>query len=208
MTDIGGFAIFYNDLSLSLAEAKRLIGTGANDRKSAAHSPVVATIDQHGAPSQRVMILRQVDWTNRTLRFHTDARSAKILEADSAPTSVLFYIPDAKAQIRLSGTGHTDTDGALADSAWESATLFARRCYMAESAPGALTDQPISGLPARIEGQQPTADDIAPARANFAVLLVRFESIEWLYLANAGHRRARWHWDESRQDWQGSWLVP
>jgi pyridoxamine 5'-phosphate oxidase len=208
MTETEGFAPFYNDLLLSFAECRRLIELGANDRKSTAHAPVVGTIDQYGAPSQRVMILRHVNWTSRTLRFHTDARSTKIIEANAAPTSVLFYLPEAKIQVRLAGIGQVNTEGASADAAWESSTLFARRCYMAESSPGAEADQPTSGLPAWIEGRQPTAENIASARANFAALLVRFDSIEWLYLANRGHRRARWQWDDSQRDWQGRWLVP
>jgi pyridoxamine 5'-phosphate oxidase len=199
---------YYDDLDLSLAEARSIIDAGAKDRRRAAHSPVVATIDGSGAPSQRVMILRAVDWQGRTLRFHTDARSAKLPEADNAPVSVLFYEPDAKAQIRLSGFGQTLVNGPLTDAAWESSTLFARRCYMAESAPGKVVDGPTSGLPASIEGQQPTTEDIAPVRGNFALLIVQFNSLEWLYLANQGHRRARWHWDDAAQAWQGNWLVP
>ena len=40
------------------------------------------------------------------------------------------------------------------------------------------------------------------------VLLVEIETIEWLYLANAGHRRARWQWDALQNSWAGSWLIP
>lgn len=208
MIETEAVAPFYNDLGQSLAEARRLIEVGAKDRKSTSHAPVVATIDQRGAPSQRVMILRNVDWTSRTLRFHTDARSAKINEADAQLMSVLFYVPEAKAQIRLHGIGQIETAGTIADSAWASSTLFARRCYMAEAGPGVEVGQPTSGLPSWIEGKQPADEDVASARINFAVLLVRFDSIEWLYLANSGHRRARWQWNTGCQDWQGSWLVP
>jgi pyridoxamine 5'-phosphate oxidase len=208
MTHHAGTAPFYNDLELSLSEAMKLIETGARDRRTAAHSSVVATLNKDGAPSQRIMILREIDWLCRTLRFHTDARSTKIGEADDAPVSVLFYDPDAKVQIRVNGTARAQQQGPIADAAWDSSTLFARRCYMAEVAPGAPVDAPSSGLPAVIEGQQPTAEDILPARQNFAVLLVSFERIEWLYLANSGHRRARWQWDEASQNWEGNWLIP
>jgi hypothetical protein len=39
-------------------------------------------------------------------------------------------------------------------------------------------------------------------------LLVEIDTIEWLYLANAGHRRARWQWNEAQNAWAGSWLIP
>jgi pyridoxamine 5'-phosphate oxidase len=200
-------SLYYNELSESLSKAHDIIEAGAMDRRRAAHCPVVATINADGAPSQRVMILREVDWTARTLRFHTDSRSTKVEEADGALTSVLFYDPDDKVQLRLGGTGRVHIDE-VADAAWDSSTLFARRCYMAETAPGAVVQEPVSGLPVWIEGRQPTADEISPVRGNFAVLLVHFDSVEWLYLANSGHRRARWLWDDSAQDWLGSWLVP
>lgn len=206
MTDVN--PPYYGDLELSLAEVHAIIEAGADDRRKAAHSPVVATVDADGAPSQRVMILRDVDWAMRTLRFHTDVRSSKVSEADGSPTSVLFYEPDAKTQVRLGGIGHIEQASPVADKAWDSSTLFARRCYMAEIAPGTAVDGPVSGLPNWIEGKQPSAEQIGPARENFAVLIVHFDKIEWLYLANSGHRRARWNWDGEAEDWLGSWLVP
>lgn len=200
---------FYNDLSLSLAEAQRLIEPGATDRRSEAHCPSVATLDANGLPSQRVMILRHVAWAARKLRFHTDARSAKtqtLPERNAA--SVLFYLPEAKIQLRLNGTISIAKVGDEIDQAWNNATLFARRAYMAIDAPGSSVDQPVSGLPAYIEGRQPTENDITPARENFALLHVEFDTVEWLYLANSGHRRARWCWNESAAHWTGNWLIP
>lgn len=200
---------FYNDLSLSFAEARRLIESGATDRRSEAHCPCVATLDAEGLPSQRVMILRHVDWAARSLRFHTDARSTKALTlSERNAASVLFYLPEAKIQLRLNGTIAITTTGDEVDQAWDNASLFARRAYMATAAPGTVVEQPVSGLPALVEGRQPTDEDIAPARENFALLHVEFDTVEWLYLANLGHRRARWNWNEGSANWEGCWLIP
>ena len=207
--EAGTIPTFYNDLSLSLAEARRLIEPGAIDRRSEAHCPSVATLDADGFPSQRVMILRHVDWELRKLRFHTDARSTKtqtLSERNAA--SVLFYLPETKIQLRLNGTMSITTVGKEIDQAWDDATLFARRAYMATTAPGAVVEQPVSGLPNFIEGRQPTDEDIAPARENFALLHLKFDTVEWLYLANSGHRRARWRWNPSSANWHGCWLIP
>ena len=202
-------APFYNDLDLSLAEAKALIADGACDRKRSAHHPVVATIGCDGSPSQRVMILRAVDWERRRLRFHTDYRTTKVEELGQRNlASVLIYEPDAKIQLRLAGTATVHTKGAVVDSAWDEATLFARRCYLAEQSPGKISPEPLSGLPANVEGRQPTEQEVAAARVNFAALIVEFGEIEWLYLANSGHRRARWQWDSAAADWRRNWLVP
>ena len=200
---------FYDDLSLSFAKAQSLIEPGATERRSDAHCPTVATLDANGLPSQRVMILRHVNWAARKLRFHTDARSTKTLTlSERNAASVLFYLPEAKIQLRLNGTISVTTIGDEVDQAWNNATLFARRAYMATTAPGTVAEEPVSGLPAFIEGRQPTEEDIAPARENFALLHVEFDTVEWLYLANSGHRRARWRWDVDAANWKGRWLIP
>lgn len=202
-------APFYNDLSASLSEARSLLASGAGSRRSAAHSPVVATLAADGSPTQRVMILRALDWEGRCLRFHTDPRSNKAGQlADNAAASVLVYDPEPKIQLRLSGSAQLLSEGVEVDRAWNESTLFARRCYLAEKAPGSIVDHPVSGLPSWVEGRSPSDAEVSPARANFAILKFRFNSIEWLYLANAGHRRARWQWDSVAGDWIGDWLVP
>jgi pyridoxamine 5'-phosphate oxidase len=200
---------YYDNLDLSLAEAFRLLQHGADNRRSPVHTPVVATLDAEERPSQRVMILREIDQQSRRLRFHTDSRSTKIAAlTNGSPASVLVYDPAAKIQLRLSGCVWIEQREAAVDAAWESSTLFARRCYMAESGPGELSSVPTSGLPAWIEGKQPEEEQIAPARENFALLWFEFDRVEWLYLANLGHRRAHWRWDTATQSWSGNWLIP
>ncbi|MGL5838469.1 MAG: pyridoxamine 5'-phosphate oxidase family protein [Sphingorhabdus sp.] len=200
---------FYNDLELSLAEARQLIEQGAANRKTAGHSPVVATLAEDGSPMQRVMILRHTDWEARLLRFHTDSRSVKTAElAGNAAASVLFYDPETKIQLRLAGTARVVDKGEAADAAWAESTNFARRCYLAEQPPSTPVAEPTSGLPSWIEGRMPEDHEIAPARANFAILLFEYDSLEYLYLANIGHRRSRWQWRSAGGGWAGSWLVP
>jgi pyridoxamine 5'-phosphate oxidase len=200
--------IFYNDLDLTLLEIQRLIAEGALNRKAASHHPVVATIDADGYASQRVMILRECDWARPALRFHTDLRSDKITHiAAQSNASALIYDEAAKLQIRLTGRLSLGTEEA-AEQAWNASTEFARRCYMAQSAPGSEANEPMSGLPAWIEGKQPTLDMLIDARQNFAILWFEFDRIDWLYLANNGHRRAKFVRDSQSHAWNGNWLIP
>lgn len=209
MTNQTGLPAYYNNLEASFAEAWKLIEAGVTNRHSPAHMPTVGTVDENGAPQLRIMVLREVSRDSRTLRFHTDARSNKAIQLQhGTATSILVYDPAAKAQIRLSGNAVIVSEGDIADMAWDSSTPFARRCYMAEAAPGSRLVQPSSGLPEWIEGKQPEEEQLADYRTNFAAIMFQAESIEWLYLANPGHRRARWYWDESQNLWLGSWLVP
>ena len=209
MNDPDSFPAYYDDLALSFEEAWSLIAAGVTNRNSPSHMPAVGTVDALGVPQLRIMILRDVSRDARTLRFHTDSRSIKAEQLRQNPaTSVLIYDPAAKVQIRMSGKTHFTATGAVADIAWSASTPFARRCYMAEAAPGTPLAEPSSGLPDWIAGKQPEEEQLADYRANFAALLVEVDTIEWLYLANAGHRRARWQWDAVQNSWAGRWLIP
>lgn len=194
-----------DDLPAILAHAWILLVRGGADRKSPLHTPVIASVDEHGLPQARVMVLRKADQTAGTLRLHTDARSPKVAQLDGKPVAVLAYHPAEQVQLRIAGTARIRTEDDVVDGLWNQSTLFARRCYLAEHPPGTPLPGPSSGLPEWIEGQQPTAEQIAPARANFATLWVAVTAIEWLHLANTGHRRAVF---SSANGWAGEWLAP
>ncbi len=200
---------FLNDLSLSLHEAWHLLQSGAGDRHSPLHTPAVATVTGDGIASQRIMVLRSVDQAKRQLRFNTDVRGSKVADIRRNGTvSILGYHPEAKVQLRLSGTAVVQSEGPVADAAWQQATLYGQRCYLADPGPGTPAGSPTSGLDPDIEGVKPTPEQVRPARANFAILLVDVQTIEWLYLAHTGHRRARFDWNEAAHEWNSTWLVP
>lgn len=184
----------------------RLVRGGA-DRKSAFHTPVIASVAADGEPRQRVMVLRKCDQAARTMRFHTDVRSDKVTEiGGGAVVSALGYDPTAKIQIRVSGRASVESEGVVADTAWAASNASSRRCYLASLGPGTVNDEPTSGLPASVEGRVPDIAETEAGRANFAVMMVIVDALEWLYLAHNGHRRARFAWDDG--EWRGVWLIP
>lgn len=187
-----------NDIAERLQRAAR-------DRRSAMHMPVVGT----GDGDLRMMVLRACDPDFAQVRFHTDARSHKVeVIGPGAPVGLLAFDPEAKVQIRARGTGRIETSGELVDAAWAQADAYARRCYLAEAGPGAPIARLASGLPAAVEGIRPSEEQLVPARENFAVLLVTLTSLDWLYLAHNGHRRARFSRGEPGQPWQETWVIP
>ena len=196
----------------SLAEVEEaawaLMARGAADRRSPMHTPVLGSIAADGRPALRTVVLRAVERATRSLRVHTDARSPKLAEFRADPRAeLLLYDPGAKVQIRLAGrvTVHVGDD--VARAAWDASTLFARRCYLAEAAPGSPAEAPVSGLPGWVEGRAPDRDEVSRGFANFAVLILRVEAVDWLYLAHSGHRRARFDWREG-EGWQAGWATP
>ncbi|NQX93477.1 MAG: pyridoxamine 5'-phosphate oxidase family protein [Erythrobacter sp.] len=174
----------------------------AKDRKSPMHVPAVVTSDVDA----RGMVLREFDSKAWTLRFHTDTRAPKVAAIEADPrVAVLFYDKGAKIQIRVRGTAEILRDAPVTDAAWDNGSNFARRCYMGDG-PGAASDAPTSGLPADLEGVEPTDEQLVPARANFAVLRITLRELDWLYLAHTGHVRARFDIDAA--GWSGRWVAP
>ncbi len=189
----------------ALTDIAARLQQAARNRRSAMHMPVVGTSDG----DLRMMVLRACDPDFSALRFHTDARSPKVGKiGQGAPVSLLGFDPEAKIQIRARGVGRIETSGPVADAAWAGASEYARRCYLAEAGPGTPSAEPVSGLPAAVEGIRPSYEQLLPARENFAVLLVSLTALDWLYLAHNGHRRAKFSRGEPSQPWQGTWVIP
>jgi hypothetical protein len=60
-------------------------------------------------------------------------------------------------------------------------------------------------LPADVEGRKPELAELVPARANFALVMIDITAIDWLHLAQDGHRRAVF---AAADGWRGEWRVP
>lgn len=194
-----------DDLDDAFDTAWRLLGRGAVDRRSPMHTPVVASVTADGAPDARVMVLRAADRATARLRFHTDARSPKCAALDGRPVAVLAYHPGEAVQMRLAGTARIVREGPEIDAIWTNSTPFARRCYMVEAVPGTPRASAGSGLPPNVEGRKPELAELVPARANFALVMIDIASIDWLHLAQSGHRRAVFG---AADGWAGQWRVP
>ena len=193
---------FYNDLTETLAESWRLIARGVADRRSAFHHPTVATLGLDGKPKLRTVIVRACDTPRRILRFHTDIRSEKVIEIGRDPSASLhFYEPSSKIQLRLTGVATVNVDNAVADAAWAESRDFSRAAYGIAPGPGT-----VIAVGADFTLPEASYEATAPGRVNFCAVTVDIQSLEWLYLASAGHRRALFHWE--RGEAKGQWLAP
>ncbi len=194
---------FYDDLEATRTEALRLLASGVEDRRSPFHTPTIATIGRHALqPRLRTVVLRAFDAVRPSLRFHTDRRSPKADEIQANPQVALHvYDPARKVQVRIEGWARLHADDAVADAAWASSRLMSRQCYGAEPGPGsAIAAGGAFTLP------EPTEEATAIGREQFCAVTVEIGSLEWLYLAVRGHRRA--HFDWTSDGWSGRWLAP
>lgn len=187
---------FYDDLDASLETAWQLWGRGTVDRHSAFHAPIVASVDADGNPQARTMILRAVDRDQRTMRFHTDVRSAKIGQwQGTARVCILGYDASKKIQLRVNGHVTLHTTDAVADDAWNNSRPESRVAYSVKIAPGSVVDMPTATPQPNGEG-----------RENFAVVIVNIDSLEWIYLSAEGNRRALFAWQDGAL--KSNWLQP
>ncbi|WP_198372559.1 pyridoxamine 5'-phosphate oxidase family protein [Roseomonas rosulenta] len=181
----------------ALADAFRLLSRGVADRRSPFHTPTLATRGLDGAPDLRTVVLRGFDPATRLLRIHTDRRSAKAGEIAADPRAALHgYDAAAQVQIRIAGVASLHLDDATADAAWAASREMSRMCYATPHAPGAPVEEP-----------PPAPQDAAAGRANFAAVTLRIDALDWLLLAAAGHRRARFAWDDAGALCAG-WAAP
>ena len=192
---------FYDDLDGSLVEAWRLLEEGATDRHSPCHTPSLGTLDADGLPTVRTVVLRAVERKARLLRFHTDLRSHKVPEIAAQPMVALHaYHPGRKIQLRLAGQALVHRDDKVAREAWQASRSFSRLCYGVEPGPGAAIEASSDWC----QGEDGSAE--AESFQNFGAVLVTVQSLEWLYLAARGHRRALYDWRSGSLS--KTWLVP
>ena len=188
---------FADDLSASLQEAFRLLANAVPDRRSPLHTPTLASLDDAGAPSLRTVVLRSFDADARSLRFHTDRRSDKAHGiALDGRVMMHFYDAALHIQIRVAGKAVLHLDDAVADAAWAASQRSSRMCYAAPDASGAIVASPPAA---------PQDSDIG--RPHFAAVVIGFHRLEWLWLAAAGHQRARFIWDEAG-NLTADWIAP
>jgi pyridoxamine 5'-phosphate oxidase len=194
---------FANSLEETRAEAFRTLGRAVADRRSAMHTPSVATLGLDGSPRSRVVVLRHFDGGERSLRFHTDIRSEKYEELQrDARISALFYDAGEKIQLRLSGHASLHVSDEVANQAWASSQAMSRHCYVTEPAPGSIIDEGHAfTLP---KGRMLTDE----GRPHFAAVVIHFNRLEWLWLGSEGHRRSMFEWQEKSDAPIMHWLVP
>ena len=153
----------------------------------------------------RIVVLRKVDQQNNLVQFHSDIRSDKIeLLKNNPNAALLFYDKDEKIQVRLKVNCIINYKNDITKNSWEKTQHISRKCYLVDNGPGTKSDVPTSGLKPELDSFDYTKEQSEEGYKNFTVIQCKIKSIEWLYLAAKGHRRAKFDL-ESNKD---TWLVP
>ena len=151
------------------------------------------------------MVLRKADQQNNFIQYHSDIRSSKIEKIKKNPNcSILFYGKEEKIQLRVKAECVVNHDNEITKESWEKTGHISRKCYLVTNGPGTESDKPTSGLDNKFDNFDFTKEESEAGYKNFCVIRCNIKSIEWLYLAAKGHRRALFNLENNKKNW----LVP
>ena len=176
-------------------------------RATEPHDPTamsVATVDAHGWPSVRMVLLKHAD--ERGFVFYTNLQSPKSADLRSNPRAALcWHWPKLERQVRIQGHV-TPVDDAEADA------YFATRPRLSQlGAWASAQSQPMAG---RFELEKAVATVAArfplgtvPRPEHWSGWRVAPEQFEfWQQRAFRHHDRQRFTRDDAA--WRGEWLFP
>jgi 3-hydroxyisobutyrate dehydrogenase len=153
----------------------------------------------------RIIVLRKSDKKNNLIQFHSDIRSDKIQKLNkNSKAALLFYDKEEKIQLRLKVECKINHNNDITKESWSNTQHISRKCYLVDKGPGTESDLPTSGLKPELDNFEFTMEQSEQGYKNFTVIQCKIKSIEWLYLAAKGHRRAKFDL-ENKKD---TWLVP
>tara|TARA_B100001996_G_C18544719_1_gene548406 strand:+ start:183 stop:797 length:615 start_codon:yes stop_codon:yes gene_type:complete len=181
---------YYNDLDKVYIKIWNLLKNGLAKRDSPFHIPTFICGKNNNFDG-RIVVLRGIDEKNRKIWFHSDIRSEKIRILKSNPlSSLIFYDKNEKIQLRISCNSKINYQNDFSKNSWGKTAHMSRQCYLGENGPGTISELPTSGLSKDIDNLKYTIEESEIGYKNFCVIENFINSIEWLYLAAKGHRRA------------------
>ena len=195
---------YYENLKEIQNKYWSMLDDAVTNRASAFRIPVFMCAHQDKIEG-RIVVLRKSDRANNLLQFHTDLRSPKVnILKKNNKASLLFYDKEEKIQLRIKVDCEINNQNSIAHESWKKTQHISRRCYLTDHPPGTPSDNPTSGMILKLENFDYTMEQSEQGYKNFTVIQCKIKSIEWLYLAAKGHRRARFDLVNNKDNW----LVP
>ena len=119
---------------------------------------------------------------------------------------LLFYDKIEKIQLRISGNIKINYQNSITDKSWKKTVHMSRQCYLGDKSPGSDVSIPTSGLTEKIDNLKYSIEESESGYKNFCVIETYIKSIDWLYLAAKGHRRAYFSFKNNLLE--KKWLIP
>ena len=196
---------YYEDFNEIKKKIWSMLDDALTNRSSPFRIPVFICGDQNDFDG-RIVVLRKLDQSTNRLQFHSDVRSDKILKLkNNKNASMLFYDKEEKIQVRLKVECAVNHDNKITKESWLKTGHMSRKCYLLDNGPGTESPEPTSGLKSELDNFEFTMEQSEEGYKNFTVIHCKIKSIEWLYLAAKGHRRAKFECGDTNKEY---WLVP
>jgi 3-hydroxyisobutyrate dehydrogenase len=195
---------YYEDFDEIKKKIWLMLEDAITNRSSQFRIPVFICGDQSEFDG-RIVVLRKSDQKKNIVQFHSDIRSNKIEKLkNNSKAAMLFYDKEEKIQVRLKVECIVNHDNEITKTSWSKTQHISRKCYLVDSGPGTETDIPTSGLKPELDNFDYTKEQSEKGYENFTVIQCKIKSMEWLYLAAKGHRRAKFDLVKDKS----AWLVP
>tara|TARA_B100001248_G_C27189363_1_gene366016 strand:- start:8 stop:607 length:600 start_codon:yes stop_codon:yes gene_type:complete len=195
---------YYEDFSEIIKKIWLMLDDAITNRSSQFRTPTFICGDQLDFDG-RIVVLRKSDQKNNLLQFHSDIRSDKIEKLKkNSKAAMLFYDKEEKIQVRLKVDCTINHENDVTKDSWSKTQHISRKCYLVDNGPGSETEIPTSGLKPELDNFDYTKEQSEEGYKNFTVIQCKIKSIEWLYLAAKGHRRAKFDLENNKDNW----LVP
>ena len=195
---------YYEDLAEIQNKYWSMLEDAVTNRNSPFRIPVFMCSNNDEIDG-RIVVLRKSDRQNNLLQFHTDLRSAKVdILNNNNKASLLFYDKEEKIQLRVKVECEINNQNFVTEASWKKTQHISRRCYLTDSPPGTISENPTSGMISKLEDFDYTMEQSEDGYKNFTVIKCYIKSIEWLYLAAKGHRRAKFDFKTN----ENTWMVP
>ena len=195
---------YYENLKEIKKKIWSMLDDAVTNRNSQFRIPVFICGNQKDFDG-RIVVLRKSDQSNNLVQFHSDIRSDKIPKLkNNKNASMLFYDKEEKIQVRLKVECTLNHNNEITKESWSKTGHISRKCYLVDNGPGTKSDFPTSGLKPELDNFEFTMEQSEEGYKNFTVIQCKIKSIEWLYLAAKGHRRAKFDLENNKD----IWLVP
>ena len=135
----------------------------------------------------------------------SDLVLTKVLKTNPQATLVI-YDKNEKIQLRISGNTKINYKNDITKKSWKKTVHMSRQCYLGKNPPGTNSSVPTSGLSEEIENFKYTIEESEIGYTNFCLIETFITSIDWLYLAAKGHRRAQFILENDSVE--KKWIIP
>ena len=175
---------------------------GLNSGKHPFHIFSVSTV-KNNKPDSRTVVLRAVEKENKSISFHTDLRSKKVLQIkESENICALFYDKDSKIQLRIYGSASKETDSLIIKEKWNSSKEMSKLCYLNKIPPSEVINESKDYLYGKEE-----LNNIELGIKNFSIINIKISQIDWLSLNHEGHQRMLINYTSNNKI-EFDWVAP